>query len=158
MRHKPLSKPQQRADSVLRWRRIGVVAWLAYVWIILTWVLVCFPQSRARHGPTRYTYGILQWQVVTTRDRQTGIATMFPIGTTGRTDVRPVALFASTVIVLGLTAFLAVAGHRWLRNLSPRWRCQSCGYIITGGFPRLNFCPECGELPNLHRDAWAFWR
>jgi hypothetical protein len=158
MRHQPLSKPEQRTNSILRWRRIGVIAWLAYVWIILTWVLVCFPMSRAQRGPTRTTYGLLRWQVVTNWNQQTGIATVFPIGTTGRTKLRPAALFVTTVTVLGLTAFLAAYGQRWLRNLTPRWRCQSCGYIITGGFPRLNVCPECGELPNLHQDAWAFWR
>jgi hypothetical protein len=30
--------------------------------------------------------------------------------------------------------------------------------MVSGGFPRNNLCPECGELPNLRKDPWAFWR
>ena len=143
MTPRSLTKAQQRVVTGLTWRRAGVTAWLLFVWATLTWLLFLFPYSRATHGKYGTAYGILRWLDVP--DKGT---TAISIGAT-----------AWTVLIFGaLTTFIVMWGYRSFRNLTPRWECQNCGFIVSGGFPRSNLCPECGELPNLRREPWAFWR
>ncbi|MHC5006373.1 MAG: hypothetical protein ACYTGF_03330 [Planctomycetota bacterium] len=139
-----MTKSEQRAVPTLSWRQIGVVAWLIFVWVTLVWVVSGFPYTRAVHGGarTRTSYGILRWLDVTD----------------GVSRIHPVAATFTILACVAVTAFLVVYGRRTLGNLSPRWQCQNCGHEVTHGFPRSTVCSECGELPNLWKDPWAFWR
>jgi len=155
------------SDKERWWLRIAVVVGLVFTWTTVVWTLSCFPYSRAVHGGVdiRTSYGLLRWFEVTARHKQAGIASLLPLETVGATRIRPVPAVISMAICVALTAFIAVYARRTLRNLTPRWQCQNCGYMVSAGIPRLNVCParsnvcpECGELPNLQKDAWAFWR
>ena len=90
----------------------------------------------------RTSYGILRWLDVTD----------------GVSRIHPVAATLTILTCAAVTAFMVVYGRRTQRNLTPRWQCQNCGHVVTDGFPQSNVCSECGELPNLQKDPWAFWR
>ena len=160
MRDKPLNETEKRAVSILLRRRIGVITVLNLVWIVLMWFLWCFPHSRSVHGgkDIRTSYGILQWQDLTAAGEQVAIATLVPLRTAGTRRIHALAVTVTTVLCIGTTAFIGAYASRSMRNLTPRWRCQQCGYIVSAGSPRSNVCPECGELPNLQKEPWAFWR
>jgi len=144
MRSKRRINAEKRAVPTLSWRQIGVVVLLVFIWITLVWVLSGFPCSRAVHGGTtlRTSYGILRWLDVTDVVRR----------------IHPVAASLTILACAAVTAFMVVYGRRTLGNLTPRWKCQNCGHVVSHGFPRSNVCSECGELPNLRKDPWAFWR
>jgi len=131
---------------------------LTAMWVYLMWIVWCFPYSRPHDPGIRTSYGIMGWQEVTASDEQAGIASLLPLQTTGTTRFRPAAITFSVLLALGSTALIVSAAARAMRNLTPRWKCQKCGYVVSGGHPRSNVCSECGELPNLRRDMWAFWR
>jgi hypothetical protein len=144
MRSKRLTKAEKRAVPTLSWRQIGVVAWLIFIWIMLVWVVSGFPYSRAVHGGSRLrtSYSILRWLDVTD----------------GVSWIHPGAATLTILTCAAVTAFMVVYGRRTLRNLTPRWQCQNCGHAVSDGLPQSNVCSECGELPNLQNDPWAFWR
>ena len=144
MRGRPLSKAEQRGVPTLFWRRVGVVAGLVFAWVTMVCVVSGFPYSRAVHGGAhlRTSYGILRWLDVTD----------------GASRIHAGAATLTLVTCAAITAFVVAYAKRALRNLTPRWQCQNCGYNVSAGHPGSNLCPECGELPNLQKDAWAFWR
>lgn len=143
MPERPLSDQDRRTVRKLRWRRLGVSVWLLFVWVTLQWLLLVFPVERAV-GPRLHTaYGLLRWLEVTSP---------------GAVTVRRPAATITFLLCAGITLFLAAFARRALGNLTPRWQCSNCGFFVRGGFPRNNLCPECGELPNLRKEPWAFWR
>jgi hypothetical protein len=152
-----INAEKHRAGS-LGWRRIWVLTRLAFVWLMVMWLVWCFPTIR-RHGRSvRATYGIFQWyEWQGTRRQARAIGGLFPRLILGRHRVNPVPLTVSIIISAGSTALVVVVTRRWLRNLTPRWKCQRCGHVVSEGFPRSNVCSECGELPNLQKNPWAFW-
>ncbi|MHC4080523.1 MAG: hypothetical protein ACYTFF_13400 [Planctomycetota bacterium] len=157
MRDTHLTNAQKRTAVTLLWRRVGAAVWLVFVWITLMWLLWCFPVSRSVGGGVRTSYGALQWQTIKGGE-QAGSAKLLPLGTVGRSRGRPVAAVFTLLISVAGTAFIVVYGNRTFRNLTPRWQCQNCGHTVSAGYPQSNVCSECGELPNLWQDPWAFWR
>jgi hypothetical protein len=158
MRSKRRIKAETHIAGSLGWRRIGVLVWLSLLWVMLMWLVWCFPLVRSDGISVHTTYGILQWQEGRSSRAQAGtVGRLLPAGIAGRSWINPVALAFSIVISAAGSAFLVVYGHRWLRNLTPRWKCRHCGHVVRDGFPQSNVCSECGELPNLQKDPWAFW-
>ncbi len=149
MRGKRPVKTEKRTVSTLLRRRIGVVVGLVFVWATVVWVVSYFPYSRAHGGSVRTSYGVLRWFEVTAPREQAGIASWLPLHTVGASRLRPVPATITLAICVAVTAFIVVYARRTFRNLTPRWRCQNCGYLVSDGFPQSNVCPECGELPNL---------
>jgi hypothetical protein len=143
MTERPLSEKDKRIVRNLRWRRIGVAAWLIFVWITLTWLVAGFPVTQATGRSVRTVYGLLRWLVVSD---------------TAGASVHRGAAVITFLLCAGITLFLVGYAHRTFRNLTPRWRCSNCGFMVSGGFPRNNLCPECGQLPNLRKEPWAFWK
>jgi hypothetical protein len=144
MHDRSLSKASRRGAPTHLWRRIGVIAGLSYVWATLLWILSGFPYARAVHGGAhlRTSYGILRWLEVTD----------------GASRIHAGAATLTMLMCAALTALIVLYARRALRNLTPRWQCQNCGYNVSAGPPRSNLCPECGEPPNLQKNPWAFWR
>jgi hypothetical protein len=143
MRSKRLTKAERREVRTLSWRRFGVVAWSIYVWAMMVWVVSGFHHTQALgRARTRTSYGILRWLDVTN----------------GVSEIHPVTATLTFLACAAATAFMVVFVRRTLRNLTPRWECQNCSHVVSDGFPRSTVCSECGELPNLQKDAWAFWR
>ena len=158
MRGKRLTKAEKRVAGILAWRRIGVLVCLAFVWIVLMWLLWCIPIARSEGVSARTSYGVLQWQEGKGSPGQAGTAgRVLPLGIAGSSRIRPVAVAFTVLISVAGTAFIVVYARRSLRNLTPRWRCQNCGHVVSDGFPQSTVCSECGELPNLQKDPWAFW-
>ena len=151
-------RPRPSNKSELLARRIAVIIGLTAVWAALMWLVWCFPYSRAYGGKIRTSYGVMKWQDVTDSHEQVGVASLLPLRTIGARSFHPVAITFSALICVSATVLILSAADDTMRNLTPRWKCQKCGYVVSGGHPRSNVCPECGELPNLRRDPWAFWR
>ncbi len=158
MNRRPTNNADGSARPTLVERRVAVIMGLMGMWAALMWNVWCFPYSRAYGPGIRTSYGIMRWQEVTASHEQAGIASLLPLQTTGTKSFRPVAITFSALFGLGSTALIVFAAARAMRNLTPRWKCQKCGYVVSGGHPRSIVCSECGELPNLRRDLWAFWR
>jgi hypothetical protein len=143
MAERPLSEEERQTLKTLRWRRAGFAAWFIFVWATLVWLVALFPIARAAGASLRTSYGLLRWLVVVD---------------TGGYSVHRTAATITFIVCGAITLFVAAYAHRTFRNLTPRWQCSNCGFIVRGGFPRNNLCPECGELPNLRKEPWAFWR
>ena len=158
MRRRPPINAGGSSPLTLVGRRVAVTLGLMAMWATVMWIVWCFPYSRPHSSKIRTSYGILRWQEVTDSREQTGIASLLPLQTTGATRFHPVAFTWTALLALGSTALVVSAAARAMRNLTPRWKCQKCGYVVSGGHPRSNVCSECGELPNLRKDLWAFWR
>jgi hypothetical protein len=157
MSRRPTNNADGRADPARAWRRVAVIMRLTGMWAALMWIVWCFPYSRAYGPGIRTSYGIMRWQEVTASHEQVGIASLLPLQTIGARSFRPAAITFSALIGLGSAALIVSATARAMRNLTPRWKCQKCGYVVSSGHPRSIVCSECGELPNLRRDLWAFW-
>jgi hypothetical protein len=149
---------QQRATPRVSRRRVAIVALSAFVGVMLVWLVVSCPYSRTIGISDNCTsYGVLRWIQVTAPNEQHGIAAVLPIGMAGYCEMYPLSGIASAISALTIAWCVFAYARRELVNLSPRWCCQRCGHVV-GGSSHLNVCPECGDLPNRRKDAWAVWR
>lgn len=154
-----LTESQRATLRRLRRRRLSAVAWALVAGAVLLWLVMAIPHSRYG-GLAKYTtsYGAIRWTEVVSPAEQGGIAAVLPVGTVGLQRIYPVRLVISCALCGAIVWVIVLCVRRELRNLSPRWRCQWCGHVVGAGHPRTNECPECGALPNLKCESWAFWQ
>jgi hypothetical protein len=134
-------------------RRVRGLCYVAILWVsagIVLWALPLPQKVGGRMGGAANTksklrgtkYGALGWSEVRF----------------GKTmEIRPIRLAATISVSVVATAWMAFACGRIWRNTTPRWQCRYCGYDVAKALSTTSNCPECGRLPNLQKNPWAFW-
>ncbi|MCP3904359.1 MAG: hypothetical protein GY715_12080 [Planctomycetes bacterium] len=139
--------------------RIGIVAAAIGAWVVVASVLIGVGRGEATRGGTLTTFGLSGWlEVKSPRLEAVQFVELLVPGKKFSPTVRPMRATIALLLLGALTVYLLVGTRRSLANLSPRSKCCYCGYVITDSSPQTNICPECGHLPNFHREPWALWR
>ncbi|MHC5114159.1 MAG: hypothetical protein ACYTGP_07000 [Planctomycetota bacterium] len=144
-----------------RFGRIGVLAGAIGMWLLAFVLLMCIGDAEETGwgGATRTTFGISGWMEVTSpRVEPLFIVELLVPGKGYQPEIHAGRATTAFIALAAISVFLFMFTRRSLGNISPRNQCGYCGYVVSDGSPLTNICPECGKLPNLHRDPWAVWR